>query len=148
MLITIALALAAPPTIDAGPWQEGRVCVYTPRSKRLEQLPAMTRTLREGDSFSTEAVLIVGGRKARYDPARYREGSNQTWSINREPLAFGGRTYVKYGLPRVLGVNEIEPVGEKDGVVIAAERGNPAREVLYVLHRGLECSFQPYMLQD
>jgi hypothetical protein len=57
------------------------------------------------------------------------------------------RRYVKYGLPRVLGVNEVTRVGEFQGVPIFAEAGRTAPyEVIYVPVRP-GCEFQPYQTE-
>ncbi|HYW05999.1 MAG TPA: hypothetical protein VE913_03530, partial [Longimicrobium sp.] len=55
--------------------------------------------------------------------------------------------YVKYGLPRVLGVSEVSRVGEFQGVSLFAETGMTGRpEVIYVLVRP-GCEFQPYNIE-
>jgi len=57
-----------------------------------------------------------------------------------------GRRYVKYGLPRVLGVNEVTRTADYMGVPVFAEAGaTAATEVLYVPVRP-GCEFQPYQL--
>jgi hypothetical protein len=53
---------------------------------------------------------------------------------------------VKYGLPRVLGVNEVTRMGDYMGVPVFAETGaTGATEVIYLPVRP-GCEFQPYQL--
>jgi hypothetical protein len=95
---------------------------------------------------------------AQYNPAtgdttgvpQVTEGyaANATWYINNEPVTFNGRRYVKYGLPRVLGVTEVSNVGTYQGVPVFAETGgNQQRpDVLYIPVR-TGCEFQPYQVE-
>lgn len=66
------------------------------------------------------------------------------WYINNQPITHDGGTFVKYGLPRVLGTDEVAPVGSNDGVPVFAEAGTSApRDVVYIpVRQG--CEFQPY----
>ncbi|HEY6814281.1 MAG TPA: hypothetical protein VI168_01960 [Croceibacterium sp.] len=69
-----------------------------------------------------------------------------TWYINAEPLTFEKKSYVKYGLPRVLGPGEVELVGSWRGGFLYAETGYAGREVLYLLTNLAGCEFQPYQV--
>lgn len=96
--------------------------------------------------------------QAQYNPATgdttgvpmVTEGyaANATWYINNEPVTFNGRRYVKYGLPRVLGVTEVSSAGTYQGVPVFAETGaNMQRpDVIYVPVR-TGCEFQPYQVE-
>jgi hypothetical protein len=53
---------------------------------------------------------------------------------------------VRYGLPRVLGVNEVTRMGEFQGVPLFAEAGQSRPEVVYVPVRP-GCEFQPYQVE-
>ena len=80
-------------------------------------------------------------------PATTGYAGGATWYINTEPIMVGGRRYVKYGLPRVLGVNEVTRTGEFQGVNVFAEAGATGTpEVVYVPVR-TGCEFQPYQLE-
>lgn len=69
------------------------------------------------------------------------------WYINNGTFTYQGSRYVKYGLPRVLGVTEISRVGNADGIPIFAEAGGSAPYgVLYVPVRP-GCEFQPYQAE-
>ncbi|RYD59854.1 MAG: hypothetical protein EOP60_01025 [Sphingomonadales bacterium] len=132
----LGLSLAAQPQ-----QQVTEVCAYKPGSKKLALVQA--RTLNQAPT----GVVIVNGRDIAWDKSGFVDAAGKSWSIKNEPIQFGGKTYVKYGLPRVLSLNEVEWIGEKDGAAISAERGLADREVIYVLHRGLECAFQPYEMK-
>ncbi len=79
-------------------------------------------------------------------PATTGYAGGATWYINTEPITINGRRYVKYGLPRVLGVNEVTRTADFQGVPVFAESGaTSATEVIYVPVRP-GCEFQPYQL--
>lgn len=68
------------------------------------------------------------------------------WYVQGEAITSGGRRYVKFGVPRVLGVNEVARTGEYQGVLLFAEPGTAAPDVLYVPVRP-GCEFQPYQTE-
>jgi hypothetical protein len=70
------------------------------------------------------------------------------WFIDNQPVTFGARRYVKYGLPRILGTAEVSNVGTVQGVSVFAETGADARrpEVIYLPTRP-GCEFQPYQAE-
>ena len=45
--------------------------------------------------------------------------ANATWFINNEPISPLQRQFVKYGLPRVLGVNDVVKRGTYRGVSVS-----------------------------
>jgi hypothetical protein len=107
-------------------------------------------TLQEVNAQYNRATgdTIVNGRPFReVFPTGPSYAAGAEWYINNEPITLARRRYVKYGLPRVLGVNEVAAVGEYRGVRVFAEAGvqNPP-ELLYVPVR-VGCEFQPYQLE-
>ena len=81
-------------------------------------------------------------------PAPGHSGARgETWFINSDPIKVGGKRYVKYGLPRVLQVGDVELLAPYKGGFVYAERGNPQREVLYLLTDLAGCEFQPYQVE-
>jgi hypothetical protein len=72
----------------------------------------------------------------------------KSWYTNNEEIKCFGKPYVKYGLPRVLAVNEVEKIGVYDKVGLYAEAGSPesAPEIIYIPVKP-GCEFQPYQLQ-
>jgi hypothetical protein len=79
-------------------------------------------------------------------PATTGYAANAGWFINNEAITFNNRRYVKYGLPRVLGVTEVSRAGEVQGVSVFSEGGNMNAEVIYVPVRP-GCEFQPYQTE-
>jgi hypothetical protein len=67
------------------------------------------------------------------------------WYVNNEPIPFRGHRYLKYGLPRVLGINEIERAGEWDGVPIFIEAGDTASVPVLYLPTRPGCEFHPFL---
>ncbi|HEX6371930.1 MAG TPA: hypothetical protein VF006_23605 [Longimicrobium sp.] len=124
--------IAPPPPMN--PMREIRVCVV--ENGMLREAMAMYDT-RTGDT-------TVNGQPI---PATTGYAAGATWYIGNEPITVMGRRYVRYGLPRVLGVNEVTRAGEFGGVSVFAEAGaQGAPEVLYVPVRP-GCEFQPYQLE-
>ena len=67
-----------------------------------------------------------------------------SWYINNEGITVNNIYYEKYGLPRVLGADEIERFAKYQSVGIYREKGGMGEaEVIYVPIQG-ECEFQPY----
>jgi len=80
-------------------------------------------------------------------PLASLEARDDPWFIDNTPVILGKRRYVKYGLPRVLAPFEIEEDDAYKGALVYVEKGNPDREVIYVLVSHAECSFQPYQIE-
>ena len=103
---------------------------------------------------TTRVCVVQGGALTEIevtDPASVQTtgeyAGGAPWFINNEPITFGGRRYVKYGLPRVVGVTELGRVGDYQGVGVFGEAGGmEPREVIYVPVRP-GCEFQPYQLE-
>lgn len=132
-------ATAANPSRFAG-LRDMEACVYERGSRRLQ--------LMGGKSDGIDSVLIVDGREVAPAELGATQAVGRPWFRDNESVRVGGRTYVKYGLPRVLGFNEVEFFSEYDGVAFAAETGASDPEVLYALVRSVGCEFQPYALED
>ena len=98
------------------------------------------------------AVMLAGApaQAATCVPAPapgHAGGRSQPWFINGDPITVGGKRYVKYGLPRVLQTGDVELLAPYKGAFVYAERGNPQREVLYLLTDLAGCEFQPYQIE-
>lgn len=68
------------------------------------------------------------------------------WYIQGDAITLGGRRFVKFGLPRVVGVGEVTRSGEYQGVPVFAEAGMARPDVVYVAVRP-GCEFQPYQTE-
>lgn len=86
----------------------------------------------------------INGRWTHPEQSPYRQGRGRAWFVNNEPITVRGRDYVKYGLPRVLGLDEVTWFAEHDRLAVAAEPGATQPEVVYVLVEPANCGFQPY----
>jgi hypothetical protein len=120
-------------------WDGGhgmRLCVL--EGGRLREVP-ITFNMTTRDS-------LYEGRPFRERFGDTREyAASRRWFVDSAPLLFAERRYVRYGLPRVLSVHEVEPTGEYDGVLLFAEaRTEGPPDVLYVPVRA-GCVFQPYL---
>lgn len=140
--VIIALLLAAPDRpLNT---YEGSLCAYDAVSKTL--VGAKTYY-----SYDDPKVWRVDpDRLTLIDKSQFVGASGKPFYINSDPVTFKGKTYVKYGLPRILSVSDLDPkpYGLKDGVPVFLERGNPAAEVIYMLSQPLGCEFQPYQVES
>lgn len=96
-----------------------------------------------------EKTVVVSGVRKKLDDVYSLQGAGyaagKAWFINNDKVSFKGKSYIKYGLPRVLGVTEVSKIGENDGISVFAEPGTEIPEVIYLpVRRG--CEFQPYQL--
>jgi hypothetical protein len=95
--------------------------------------------------------MVNGTRKNFYDvyPKTGKEyADGRTWFINNDRVKFDGRNYVKYGLPRVLGLMEIEKRGTYDNVGVYAESGLDLDKIVEVIYIPVRqgCEFQPSVI--
>ncbi|HEX8693957.1 MAG TPA: hypothetical protein VF746_16155 [Longimicrobium sp.] len=85
----------------------------------------------------------------RSHPAIARSGpyaADAPWYVSHEPIVYEGSLYVKYGLPRVLGVDELKRIGTFRGIPVFGEVEASTRpDVLYLPVRP-GCEFHPYQI--
>lgn len=92
--------------------------------------------------------LTINGAKKSFDeiypPAGREYAASATWYKNNDTISLNGQRYIKYGLPRVLGTNEIEKAWTYKNIGVYVEAGyKSTTEVIYIpVRRG--CEFQPY----
>lgn len=79
-------------------------------------------------------------------PTAAQTAQGKPWFVNNETIGFRGATYGKYGLPRVLAPDEVEPVGDYRGTVVAMPPDSPDASIIYVMSDA-RCEFQPYVLE-
>lgn len=94
------------------------------------------------------ALVLAGASPAECVPAPkegYAGAYAEPWFINNEAIQFKGQKYEKYGLPRVLGKDEVEPIGRYKLGYFYGEAGSKGRQVIYLLTRLDGCEFQPYI---
>jgi hypothetical protein len=119
--------------------------------------------------LSLDTVLVrIGGREkaalieaAQNDPEarchrspysasvreRPRYAGNETWFTQDSAITVQGRSYRKYGLPRIVGLNEITPYATYRGVTMFQEAGpHGTPEVLYAPAHA-SCEVQPYVME-
>jgi hypothetical protein len=126
-----------PPAPETPQTQDIQVCVL--QNGQLANVTATYNTTR-GDTTVNEQPF------ATVFPVTGEYAANATWFINNTPITFQNRRFVKYGLPRVLGVGEVTGVGEFQGTPVFAEAGQTRPDVVYVLVRP-GCEFQPYQTE-
>jgi len=94
---------------------------------------------------ATNDTVIGGQAFAQAHPASapdYAAGAN--WFIQSDTMAYSDRTWVKFGVTRVIQPPQLQRVGDHMGTSVFAEAGRQAPfEVLYIPVRP-GCEFQPY----
>ncbi|HEX9938901.1 MAG TPA: outer membrane beta-barrel protein [Longimicrobium sp.] len=90
----------------------------------------------------------VDGRPFRlaHAPSAAPYASDAAWYVHNEPITVRGRRFVKFGMPRVLGVNDVVGAGEYQGIPLFADAGAARPDVVYVPVRP-GCEFQPYQTE-
>ncbi|MCE3290790.1 MAG: hypothetical protein K0R83_2802 [Caulobacter sp.] len=139
-VIIALLAAAVPPPAGEQTWQ-GKICAHDPGRNILVGM----------DSYYTygaaKAWAIRGDKLILVNRDKLLAGKDKPFYVNNEPVALNGKTYVKYGLPRVLTAGELkpQPYGSKDGVPFYVATEDYGVEVLYLLTQPVGCEFQPYV---
>ena len=106
----------------------------------------MLRNVEAQYASATGDTTVAGRPFGQAYPATAGYAAGAGWYIQGEPIMLDRRRYVKFGLPRVLGVNEVARMGEYQGVPVFAEAGMTRPEVVYVAIRP-GCEFQPYQTE-
>lgn len=132
-----------PPVVEAPAMQPIQVCVL--EGQQLRNVDAMF------NPATGDTMVMQAGQEQPFGqayPATQGYAAGQTFFINNEPVMLGGRRYVKFGLPRVIGVEELSRAGDYQGVQVFTEAGAmmPA-EVIYLPVR-TGCEFQPYQAEQ
>lgn len=95
---------------------------------------------------------LVRGRSidAVYPSGSPPYAAGKAWYINGEPLQFTEGRYIRFGLPRLLGVHEVTRVSVYDGVPLFIETADAAGDVPAVVYAPVRmgCEFQPYRRSD
>jgi hypothetical protein len=149
-----AVSPPLPPEIYSPPMQE------PPPVPRMEPAPPPQETLPSFPQvcviengmlriveaqYSATGDTVIAGRSLReaYPTTTPPYAAGAAWYVEGTPIMLDGRRYVKFGMPRVLGVSEVARMGEYLGVPVFAEAGVTRPEVVYLPVRP-GCEFQPY----
>jgi len=94
---------------------------------------------------ATGDSLYRGQRLSQAFPVDSTYAGNARWYLSSEPIRTAVGTYVKYGLPRILGATDVVPVTTFRHVTVFAEPTANLRrpDVVYIPTRP-GCVFQPY----
>jgi hypothetical protein len=140
---SIAIQQATGPVPDrTGIWW----CGFTPGGKQLLPVPYGAFFSNDDASFVDRNGYAYFTREGWTDISKtpFTGAEGRDWFRNNEPLVVNGATYAKYGLPRILGPNEVAYLTEHDEVGVFAEPDSgDTPEVIYAMVAP-DCSFQPY----
>lgn len=84
-----------------------------------------------------------------FDARTLVRGKGKPFAINNLPVTLKGKTFERYGLPRIVYASDLDPkpYGMVDGVPFFVEKGLTDVTVVYALHEPVGCEFQPYQLK-
>jgi hypothetical protein len=105
------------------------------------------------DSNTGEYYFVVKGKPVLFDDyfKKNKDYINNTIWVDMLTITYKGKEYSRYGLPRILGFDDVKPVGTYKGILVMAEPGTKAAtpEVIYIPHSASmgSASFQPYQLK-
>ncbi len=104
-------------------------------------LAMMLTAAPQACAFSDERGTLSHG-----NPTPAFEAAGKPWYQKDEKIAYAGANYSKYGLPRQLAPAEVEGAADRGGVPLFIEAGNysDAPDIIYVMVKSADCSFQPY----
>jgi hypothetical protein len=120
-------------------WKPTNVCVL--EKDKLSNVQAMYNTAT-GDTLLFRENKREVFRDFYSTDNSYARG--YSWYINNETITLNGKSYVKYGLPRILYTTDVVKAGSYKGVTVFAEPSKAVNpEVIYIPVR-LDCEFQPY----
>jgi len=134
-----AAAPSAPPPVPPAQAEKAgeEIAVCVVKDGALASLPAAYDP-------ATGDTTVDGRPFSQVHPDTVGYAGGRQWYLAEVPIRFERYHYVKYGIPRVLGMHEITPVAQYEGVPIFAEAGRTGPwEVLYLPERP-GCMFQPY----
>lgn len=140
-LLLALLAAVAPPEGEKT-WQ-GKLCAHDPGRNVLVGM----------DTYYTYGAAKVwairGDKLILINESKLLAAKGKPFYVGNEPVTLNGKTFVKYGLPRVLTAGELNPtpVGFKDGVPLYLPTEDYGGEVVYLLTQPVGCEFQPYAVK-
>ncbi|MDO9338481.1 MAG: hypothetical protein Q7T61_18970 [Caulobacter sp.] len=118
-------------------------CAHDPRKGMLAELEIL-------ESHKDETIwrLTKDGYRP-FDAKTLIRGKGKAFASATTPVVLNGKSFERYGLPRVIHANELEarPFAMFDGVPFYSEKGATDIQVLYALHEPVGCQFQPYQLR-
>jgi hypothetical protein len=120
------------------PLQQISICVL--RDGQLD-------LVRAGYDRASGDTLVSGRPFDVAHPHDRQYAAGAGWFVDNSAIVVLGQRYVKYGLPRVLGVEDVRRFDAFQGVPVFVEaRSGSVPEVLYVPVRS-GCEFQPYQTE-
>lgn len=143
MLSVIIALLAAVPAPAGEPTWPGKLCAHNPVQNALVGLDTYY-------SYGAAKVWAIRGDKLIFvDQSKLIAARDKPFYLNSEPVTLNGKTFVKYGLPRVLKAAELNPrpYGVKDGAPFYLAGEDSGVEMAYLLVRPVGCEFQPYVVK-
>ncbi|MDO9338851.1 MAG: hypothetical protein Q7T61_20855 [Caulobacter sp.] len=138
-LLLVALLAAAQPADT----YRSEACAHDPGKGVLVQVDILESHKDE----STWRIMPDGYKP--FDKTKLVRGKGKPFATRNAPVVLNGKSFERYGLPRVIGARELEakPFAMLDGVPFYAEKGATDIQVVYALHEPIGCEFQPYQLK-
>ncbi|HVE00792.1 MAG TPA: hypothetical protein VNB78_03735 [Sphingomicrobium sp.] len=68
------------------------------------------------------------------------------WYNSDKPVVFSKKKYIKYGMPQIMGIDDLQYWQTKDKVPVMLKAGGNYRDIIYVQSSTTLCEFQPYRI--
>ena len=68
------------------------------------------------------------------------------WYLGDKPVVFSKKKYIKYGMPQIMGIDDLQYWQTKDSVPVMIKAGGNSRDIIYVQSSTTLCEFQPYRI--
>jgi hypothetical protein len=79
-------------------------------------------------------------------PTGQVSAANLEWYKTDQPLVFSKKKYVKYGMPQIMGVDDLQYWQTRDSVPVMIKADGNSHDIIYVQSSTTLCEFQPYRI--
>lgn len=133
-----------------------------PAEREIEVCVIEANQLQNVDALflpeTNDTVVVVAGEQVPFSEAYPTDdtyAAGQDWFVQDDEIEFMDQTYVKFGLTRIIGVDELERIGDYEGVNVYSDSDpsmdmdmdmdddDDAPDVIYIPTQP-GCEFQPY----
>ena len=80
-------------------------------------------------------------------PTGHASAPKLDWFKGTAPVAFGKGNYIKYGMPQIMGPDDLKYWQTKDDVPLMT-KAEGANDIVYVQSSSTLCEFQPYRILE
>ncbi|HUC83368.1 MAG TPA: hypothetical protein VMR70_20825 [Flavisolibacter sp.] len=138
--------------------QAGNGIAQSAKQIRTVETPLVVKGkwIKSSYDYNTETgdyYFVEDGKRMSFDDyfAKSKDYLKNTIWVDMTTITYAGKKYEKYALPRVLGLDDVSPVGKYKDLLVMAEAGekSAAPGVIWLPHSASmgTASFQAYQLK-